>query len=68
MFRKLLITEFDANKLFLILALVGNILFFIFLGLRESSVKSFMAGSLNVYLFFLAVRTQTTLLVEYLML
>jgi|TARA_B100002003_G_scaffold252029_1_gene300561 hypothetical protein len=55
MFRKLLITEFDANKLFLILALVGNILFFIFLGLRESSVKSFMAGSLNVYLFLLLI-------------
>jgi len=55
MYRQLLLTDLDANKTYLLLALAGNVFFFTFLGLRGGPVEDFMMATIIVYLTFLGV-------------
>lgn len=55
MYRQLLLTDLDANKTYMLLALAGNVFFFIFLGLRGGPVEDFMTATIIVYLGFLGV-------------
>ena len=49
MYRQLLLTDFDANKTFLILALVANLFLFGLFAIRGEPVEPFMGTTIGVY-------------------